>query len=120
LDPAHPEQHCYLVLKDLHAWVQPEVLYHLYLRSARAQHLEPGNYVGNINFFEAEFHDHGGGAMADALGENLYSFDVTSILQQLARNGVRAPDTLLLTIIPGGRPDSKAQPLVASIELIRQ
>jgi hypothetical protein len=120
LDPAHPEKRCYLVLKQLHSWVQPEVLYHLYLRSAHARRLEPANYVGNINFFEAEFHDHGDGAMAEALGQNLYSFDVTPILQQLARNNVRAPNTLLLTIVPGGGPNPRAEPLVASIQLIRQ
>jgi hypothetical protein len=120
LDPAHPGQHTYVVLKGLHAWVQPEVLYHLYLRPARAQRLQPDNYVGNINFFDAEFHDHGGGAMAEALGENLYSFDVTSILQRLSRNNVRAPDRLLLTIIPGGWPNPNAKSLVASIQLIRQ
>ena len=120
LDPARPDQRCYLVLKHLHAWVQPDVLYHLYLRVARTQLLEPTNYVGNINFFDAEFHDHGGGAMAEALGENLYSFDVTSILQQLARNRVHAPDTLLLTIVPGGHPNPKALPLVGSIQLVRQ
>ena len=120
LDPGHPEQRCYVVLKGLHAWVQPEVLYHLYLRPARAQRLQPDNYVGNINFFDAEFHDHGGGAMAEALGENLYSFDVTSILQRLARNNVRVPDSLLLTFVPGGRPNPNARPLVASMQLVRQ
>ncbi|WP_159015798.1 tyrosinase family protein [Cognatiluteimonas profundi] len=120
LDAAHPEQRCYVVLKGLHAWAQPEVLYHLYLRPARAQRLQPDNYVGNINFFDAEFHDHGGGAMAEALGENFYSFDVTSILQRLARNNVHAPDSLLLTIVPGGRPNPNAKPLVASMQLIRQ
>jgi hypothetical protein len=120
LDPANAEQRCYVVLKGLHAWVQPEVLYHLYLRPGRAQQLQPDSYVGNINFFDAEFHDHGGGAMAEALGENFYSFDVTPILQRLARSNVRAPDTLLLTIVPGGRPNPNAKPLVASIQMIRQ
>ena len=120
LDPALPQQHCYVVLKDLHAWVQPEVLYHLYLRSSRSQRLERANYVGNINFFDAEFHDHGGGAMAEALGQNLYSFDVTPILQQLARNHVPASDNLLLTIVPGGSPNPNAKPLIGSIELVRQ
>jgi hypothetical protein len=120
LDPANAEQRCYVVLKGLHAWVQPEVLYHLYLRPGREQQLQPDSYVGNINFFDAEFHDHGGGAMAEALGENFYSFDVTPILQRLAGSNVRAPDTLLLTIVPGGRPNPNAKPLVASIQMIRQ
>ena len=43
-------------------------------------------YVGNINFFDAEFHDHGGGSKLDeALGENFYSFDVTKVLQDIAK-----------------------------------
>ena len=42
---------------------------------------------GNINFFDAEFHDHGGGAMDEALGENFYSFDVTPILHRMAGAG---------------------------------
>jgi hypothetical protein len=58
--------------------------------------------------------------MAEALGENFYSFDVTSILQQLSGKGVRSPDTLLLTILPAGRPNPNARPLVGSIQLIRQ
>jgi hypothetical protein len=121
LNPARTaDQHCYVVLKGLHAWVQPEVLYHLYLRPSRAQRLAPDNYVGNINFFDAEFHDHGGGAMAEALGENFYSFDVTSILQRLAGNNIASSDTLLLTILPGGQPNPRAKPLIGSMQLILQ
>ena len=64
LDPNQPEKHTYLVLKDLHTWSQPEVLYHVYLTPAGGQaKLSQQNYVGAINFFDAEFHDHGNGSM---------------------------------------------------------
>ena len=48
---------------------------------------EAANYVGNINFFDAEFHEHGGGSKLDtALGENFYSFDVTALLSGIAKS----------------------------------
>jgi hypothetical protein len=119
LDPAHPERRAYLVLRDLHTWVQPEVLFHLYLGPGNSSSA-PGrdNYVGNINFFDAEFHDHGGGAMDEALGENFYSFDVTPLLRHMANAGIHSSNSLKLTLIPGGRPTQGANPLVASIELV--
>ena len=63
LDPQQPGRRTYLVLKDLHTWEQPEVLFHVYLRPTRGGGLNQDSHVGNINFFDAEFHDHGGGAM---------------------------------------------------------
>lgn len=110
----------YLVLKDLHAWKQPEVLYHVYL-TARDDAIGPHNFVGSINFFDAEFHDHGGGQLDEALGENFFSFDVTDILLRLAGRRQRgARDGLQVAFVPGGRPRTDARPLVASIELVRQ
>jgi hypothetical protein len=119
LDPSQPQKHSYLVLKDLHTWSQPEVLYAVYLTPvAGANGLGRASYVGNINFFDAEFHDHGNGAMADVLGENFFSFDVTQVLQGIARSGnPNARDALLVTFVPGGTPSPGAKPLVATIEL---
>ncbi|MGH8086422.1 MAG: tyrosinase family protein [Lysobacter sp.] len=110
----------YLILKDLHAWDQPEVLYHVYL-TPRDGTLGPDNFVGSINFFDAEFHDHGGSRLDEALGENFFSFDVTDILLRIAGRRHRgARDALLVAFVPGGRPRADARPLVASIELVRQ
>ena len=121
LDDANPSGRAYLVLKDLHTWSQPEVLYHVYLHPGHGGRLDAAHYVGNINFFDAEFHDHGTSmAMDMALGENFYSFDVTDLLQRLKRSGTQdAKDNLLVTIAPAGRP-SGGQPMVATIELHRQ
>jgi len=110
----------YLILKDLHAWDQPEVLYHVYL-TPRDGAPSPNSFVGSINFFDAEFHDHGGGRLDEALGENFFSFDVTDVLLGIAgrrHHGVR--DALQVVFVPGGRPRADAKPLVASIELVRQ
>ena len=120
LDPQQPARRTYLVVKDLHTWKQPEVLYDIYLRPARGGGLGRTSYVGNINFFDAEFHDHGGGAMADVIGENFYSFDVTELLQGMSRRGDDAHDALTVSFVPGGRPALGAQPLVSTIELMRQ
>ena len=120
LDPGQPDRRTFLVIKDLHTWKQPEVLYDVYLRPARGGGLGRSSYVGNINFFDAEFHDHGGGAMADVIGENFYSFDVTGLLRAMARRGEDAHDALTVSFVPGGRPATGAQPLVSTIELMRQ
>jgi len=116
------QRRTYLVVKDLHAWAQPEVLYHLYLTPSRATGgLGQNMYVGNINFFDAEFHDHGHGKAGDALGENFYSFDVTDLLRRILDGGtVKARESLAVTFVPGGRPNQNARPLVGSIELVWQ
>jgi tyrosinase len=119
LDPTH-RRRAYLVVKNLHTWSQPEVLFHLYL-SPRAWGPNPNTYVGSINFFDAEFHDHGDGSLGDALGENFYSFDVTSLLQRLAGRSGSGPDMPMdVTFVPGGRPTPGARPLVGSIQLVWQ
>lgn len=120
LDPLK-RRRTYLVLKDLHTWAQPEVLYHLYLTRSQDTRLNSKSYVGNINFFDAEFHDHGNGALSDALGDNFYSFDVTELLRSMVNSGaVRAGDTLALSFVPGGTPTAGAKPLVGSIEMFWQ
>ena len=112
----------YLVVRKLHVWVQPEVLYHLYVTPAAARGgLGPDTYVGSINFFDAEFHDHGHGMMAEALGDNFYSFDVTRVLEKFTRIGSQdLRGGVRVTFVPGGRPNPAAKPLVSVIELMRQ
>ena len=121
LDDASPSGRAYLVLKELHTWSQPEVLFHVYLHPGHGGKLDAAHYVGNINFFDAEFHDHGTSTAMDmALGENFYSFDVTDLLQRMKKTGNQdAKDRLLVTIVPAGRP-SGGQPMVGVIELHRQ
>jgi hypothetical protein len=113
----------FLVLRKLHAWKQPGVLYHVYLCASPTAPVEASSYVGNINFFDAEFHDHGGGSKLDeALGENFYSWDVTPHLRNIAnkRPGSSVREMLFVKLVPAGKPDATAQPMVAQMELVRQ
>ncbi len=118
LDPSG-QRRTHLVVKDLHAWAQPEVLYHLYL-APRGGGMGPALYVGSIHFFDAQFHDHGNSALDQALGENFYSFDVTSLLQRIAAGRGARPGPLELTVVPGGRPTPGAKPLVGAVRMVWQ
>jgi hypothetical protein len=119
-DPEQPGKRTYLVVRDLHAWSQPEVLFHLYLSPAHGGELTRSTHVGVINFFDAEFHDHGNGAMGDVIGDNYYSFDVTDILRRFAQSGTGdARDSLLVTIAPAGRP-AGGEPMIGRMTLIRR
>ena len=121
LDAVRTAQRTYLQLKDLHTWAQPEVLYHVYLGPAHGARIDDDSHVGFINFFDAEFHDHGHGAMGTALGKNLYSFDVTDVLKKIARSGnPNARQALTVIFVPGGTPAPGGKPLVGTIELVRE
>ncbi|HSR65726.1 MAG TPA: tyrosinase family protein [Xanthomonadaceae bacterium] len=111
----------YLLLKDLHTWEQPGVLFHVYVGPGKGPaRLDAAHHAGVINFFDAEFHNFGDPKMDMALGENLYSFDVTAILESLRRNaGGNARAALLVSIVPAGRP-AGGSPMVGTIELVRQ
>jgi hypothetical protein len=113
-----------LVMRKLHTWKQPGVLYHVYVTARANDPLDNAHYAGNINFFDAEFHDHGGhnAKLDDALGDNFYSFDVTALLQGIQKkpHSVQARDELCVTLVPGGKPAAGAGAMVASIELVRQ
>ncbi len=121
IDPSQPGKRTFLVVKDLHTWAQPGVLYDIYVSPTRGGVLNNASYAGAINFFDAQFHDHGHGAMGVALGQNLNSFDITDLLRRIVRTGnPNARQSLLVTIVPGGKPAADAKPLVGSIELVRQ
>ncbi|HZH44165.1 MAG TPA: tyrosinase family protein [Lysobacter sp.] len=122
LDDSQPDKRAYLVLRNLHTWKQPEVLFHVYLSpGANGGRLDRAAYVGNIHFFDAEFHDHGDAQLDVALGENFYSFDVTELLRSLKRSRAQnARDALTVTIVPAGRPTPGGEPMVGTIELVRQ
>jgi tyrosinase len=118
LDPSG-QRRSYLIVKDLHTWAQPEVLYHVYL-APRGRGLGPQVYAGAIHFFDAEFHDHGGGAQDEALGENFYSFDVTEVLRRLASSPGASNAPFEVSFAPGGTPTPGAKPLVSTIQLVWQ
>ena len=121
LAAATSDARTYLVLKNLHTWKQPEVLYHVYLTPKAGVGVNKNSYVGAINFFDAEFHDHGGGSKLDAaLGENFFSFDVTELLRRFERSGTVSREAMQVTFVPGGKARADAGAMVATVELVRQ
>lgn len=120
LDDGRPGKRTYLVLRNLHTWSQPEVLFHVWVAPADGPtRMDAAHYAGNIHFFDAQFHDHGQQPLDLALGDNFYSFDVTPILERFRRQRITTPNALRVIIAPAGRP-SGGEPMVGTIELIRQ
>ena len=120
LDDRDPGKRAYLVLRNLHTWSQPEVLFHVWVAPADGPtRMDAAHYAGNIHFFDAQFHDHGQQRLDLALGDNFYSFDVTPILERFRRQRITTPNALRVIIAPAGRP-SGGEPMVGTIELIRQ
>jgi tyrosinase len=110
LQAGGPDKRTYLVLQNLQAQAQPEVLYAVYLDVQAAPTAAP---VGTINFFDAVGHgaEHGGGS-----GSRLYSFDVTDRVTAASSAG-GAPT---VRIVPVGVPAADAKPVVGSVSLVRQ
>ncbi|GHA72529.1 tyrosinase family protein [Cognatilysobacter bugurensis] len=119
LDPTG-QKRTYLVVKDLHTWQQPEALFHLYV-TARGGGPVRDYHVGDIHFFDAEFHDHGSSPLDEALGENFNSFDITEVLKRLvARKAIKPGVPLELVVAAGGRPTPGAKPLIGTVQLVWQ
>lgn len=111
----------FIVLRDLRADVQPEVLYHLYLElpAQAPDQTATEHYIGNINFFGSgsghahDGHDGEGGA------DKFYSFDVTDLAKRLKAQGLLT-DRAELTIAPAGQPASEARPVIGEVSLVEQ
>jgi tyrosinase len=101
----------YLVLRDLQTDVQPGVVYHLYLEmpAATTGGATTQYYVGTINFFHAEHHDHG-----DA--PKFQSFDITDLAKSLHAHGKLASKAEL-TIVPNGQPATAAKPVIGEVSI---
>lgn len=105
----------YLVLKNLETNAQPGVLYDLYLdlpENGGTGDANP-NYVGSINFFDAE-HSHAANA-----NQKFYSFDVTDVARKLQTGG-GLPEQPTVTIAPAGEPAGDAKPVVGQIALVEK
>ncbi len=113
------DKHLILVLKDLHADMQPGVLYNVYLElpeGATGDKAKP-HLVGQINFFHAVAHgDHG--HKAEPTGpEKFYSFDITKLAQTLHAKDL-LHEHVMVTIGPAGQPADKANPVIGEISII--
>lgn len=120
---AAPDQRVFLVLSQLQAQAQPEVLYHVYLELPEKASTDKGAeyHVGTITFFDALKLDHGDDKhAAHGTGEDkFYSFDVTDLVRRLG-SSKSLSDKPAVTIAPVGEPVSAARPVVGTIELQQQ
>ncbi len=111
IDKAAANNRIYIVLKDLCAAAPPGVLYHVYLdlpdNTRPADHGD--NYVGSLNFFDAEVLPNG----------RFFSFDVTDIIRNL-RAKKKLSENAAFTILPAGVPEAGAKPVIGVINLIEQ
>jgi tyrosinase len=109
------ERSLYLVLKDLQTNAQPGVLYDVYLDlpASGSTNEATDNYVGTINFFNAD-HTHTGAA-----SQQFYSFDVTDLARKLQSKG-GVPEKPSVTIAPAGEPAGQAKPVVGDVSLVEQ
>jgi tyrosinase len=101
----------YLVLQNLQAQAQPEVLYNVYLDAPGAS--PSTTPVGTFNFFDAVVYGHVHGAPSGP--PTLYSFDVTDRIAAASAGG--APTVRIVAV---GSPAADAKPVVGSVSLVRQ
>ncbi len=104
----------FLVLRDLRIDAQPGVLYSVFLERPDAETGENTPVlVGVINFFNALPKD----LQAAGDGEHFFSFDVTDIAVEIARQGEATPQ---VTIAPTGTPAGEAAPVVGEVFFAQQ
>jgi tyrosinase len=103
----------YLVLQNLQAQAQPEVLYNVYLDPPGAPANPSAAPVGTFNFFDAVVQGHGHGVPSGP--PLLFSFDVTDRIAAASTAG-----TPTVRIAAVGTPAADAKPVVGSVSLVRQ
>jgi hypothetical protein len=109
-----PDEHLYLVIRDLRASGPPGVPYDVYLDLPPGAQPKPedAHIVGTLNFYNSV------GALASNPGF-FYSFDVTEIARSLqARNLLGSRTTV--TIAPSGVPEANAEAVLGRIELVKK
>jgi tyrosinase len=111
-----PERKLYLVIKNLHADLHPETIYHVYLDLPEGTNPKDAQSyeVGTINFFNSVPHQGHGGAPEANVEKRFYSFDVTDMAKKVLQ------DKPTVTIAPLGEPASEAKPVVGEISLVEQ
>lgn len=114
-----PTTRVYLVISKLHAAVEPEVLYEVYLVPSEEAVTKPRakHRVGTINFFDAV--RQGEDAQSLATDESFVSFDITNHVRRLHLEGHLKSEPSV-TIVPEGQPATDAKPIIGSIELAFQ
>ncbi len=109
-----PEEHLYIVLRDLKASVPPGVLYDVYLDLPQGAHPKPEDphIIGTLNFYNSV------GVSAGNPGF-FFSFDITDAAKSLQAHNLLNSRTVI-TISPSGTPASSPEAVVGRIELVKQ
>jgi tyrosinase len=116
LESLAPNRHIYVVLRELHADVQPDTLYHVYLGLTQGAKPEKGDphEIGILNFYNAVPLE--GGAAASG---QFRSFDVTALLKNLQQRNALT-DRTTVTIVPSGVPAPAAKASIGRVEMVEQ
>jgi len=106
-----PEHRIYLVLRELHTDEQPGVLYHVYLdrEAATPPGSDDPHYVGSFSFFDAGAEE----------GSPSRSFELTGLARNLQERRLLS-DATTITIVAGGKAETRARPRIGRIELTEQ
>lgn len=105
----------YLVLRGLHADVQPGVLYNVYLdlpAGAKPEQNDP-HYVGLLNFFNSAYE-----GSADK-SDFFLSYDITSVAKKLCARKLLGEHTTV-TISPANTPEGNPAPTINRVEVVEQ
>lgn len=112
-----PGRKLYLVVRGLRADAPPETLYQVYLGLPRGTAPKPEglHYVGSFNFFNAEQDSR----QTKAASPRFFSYDVTDLVTVLRARKL-LEDSVTVTIVPIGKPNPSAKPLVGEVALVAQ
>ncbi len=111
-----PQRNLYLVIKNLHADMQPGVIYHVYLNPPEGTALKAAQpyQIGTINFFNAVPHPGHTGPSESNAETKFYSFELTDAAKKALN------DKPTVTIAPLGEPAAEAKPVVGEVSLVEQ
>jgi tyrosinase len=109
----------FLVVRDLQTDASPNTLYALYLDLPANSTVEQkkAHAVGAINFFHAHMDQPVGHGRMIAGHRVAASFDITGLVQTLRKAG-KLSNKPILSIIPIGKPNAAAKPVVGEISII--
>jgi tyrosinase len=115
----NPEQHIYLVFRNITVERQPGILYRIYLDlpAAAVEQHAPDYYVGAINFFGFVTRPARSGSNKGS--SRFRSYDITGLVVDLARKGVLSVNPTV-TIVPVGKPEPESHPTLGNIEIVVQ
>jgi tyrosinase len=111
-----PGRRLYLVLENLYTEAPPGVVYDLYLNlpSGAGAKQAVAHWVGDLNFFDAEDHQHHASGDADFV-----SYDITDTARALLVKRRLGPNAAV-SVVPAGLPAANARPRIGRVSIVEQ